>query len=60
MPRDEDQSFFLCMELKEGFLDGVKGTYITPKGYYVDEQETEEFNKSFPEKEKLKLPGQIF
>ncbi|MBR1737823.1 MAG: N-acetyltransferase [Firmicutes bacterium] len=60
LPEGEDASFFLCKELKEGYLDGITGEYATPKGYFVDEKETEEFDKNFPPKEKLKLPGQIF
>ena len=59
-PRDEVVPYFLLRELKEGFLDGVTGVYHTPKGYYVDNAEAEEFDKSFPPKQKLKLPGQIF
>ncbi len=55
-----DDSFFLCKELKESYLDGVTGVYQTPEGYYVDDSEVEEFDKAFPHKEKLKLPGQIF
>ena len=31
-----------------------------PKGYYVEDSDVEEFDKTFPPKEKLKLPGQIF
>ena len=60
MPEDADQSFFLCRELIPGYLDGVTGVYRTPQGYYVDDTEVEEFDKSFHKKEKLKLPGQIF
>ena len=60
LPDGADQSFFLCKELKEGFLDGVTGVYQTPQGYYVPDEEVEEFDKSFPPKQKLKLPGQIF
>ena len=56
----EDASFFLCIELIDGYLDAVTGEYSTPKGYFVDEVEAEEFDKQFPYKEKLKLPGQIF
>jgi Predicted acetyltransferase len=59
-PRDENVPYFLCKELTEGYLNGVRGVYHTPKGYYVDESEVEEFDKSFPPKQKLKLPGQIF
>ena len=60
MPEDEDTSFFLCKELKEGYLKDVKGAYQTPCGYLVNENDAEEFDKSFPPKEKLKLPGQLF
>lgn len=60
MPEDADVSFFLCKELIPGYLDGVTGVYQTPQGYYVDDADVEEFDKSFPHKEKLKLPGQIF
>lgn len=60
LPEDADDSFFLCKELKKGYLDGITGVYQTPKGYYVDDSEVEEFDKAFPHKEKLKLPGQIF
>jgi hypothetical protein len=32
----------------------------SPKEYYVDNSEVEEFDKEFPQTEKLKLPGQLF
>lgn len=60
LPDGADQSFFLCKELKEGYLDGVTGVYQTPQGYYVPDDEVEEFDKKFPPKQKLKLAGQIF
>lgn len=60
LPEGEDASFFLCKELVPGYLDGITGEYATPKGYFVDEKEVEEFDKKFPPKEKLKLPGQLF
>ncbi len=60
LPEGADSSFFLCKELIDGYLDGVTGVYRTPTGYYVDETDAEEFDRSFPQKEKLKLPGQIF
>lgn len=60
LPEGEDASFFLCKELIPGYLDGISGEYETPKGYYVDETAAEEFDKTFPYKEKLKLPGQLF
>ena len=59
LPEDADASFFLCLELIPGYLDGITGVYQTPQGYYVDENEAEEFDKSFPPKVKLKLPGQL-
>ncbi|MBQ7154675.1 MAG: N-acetyltransferase [Synergistaceae bacterium] len=60
LPEGADASFFLCKELITGYLDGITGTYYTPQGYYVDDADVEEFDKGFPHKEKLKLPGQIF
>ena len=60
VPEGEDASFFLCKELKAGYLDGITGVYTPPQGYFVDEAAVEEFDKSFPPKEKLKLPGQLF
>ena len=60
LPEDADASFFLCKELIPGYLDGVTGVYQTPKGYYVSDEDVEEFDKGFSAKEKLKLPGQIF
>ena len=56
----EDAPFFLCKELIPGYLDGVTGEYAPPQGYFVDEAEVEAFDKEFPTKEKLKLPGQLF
>lgn len=60
LPEDADSSFFLCKELIPGYLDGITGVYQTPKGYYVEDADVDEFDKNFPPKEKLKLPGQIF
>ena len=60
LPEGADDSFFLCKELIPGFLDGITGVYQTPQGYYVDDADVEKFDKAFPHKEKLRLPGQIF
>ena len=60
LPEGADASFFLCKELISGYLDDVTGVYQTPAGYYVKDEDVEEFDKKFPKKEKLKLPGQIF
>ena len=60
LPEGADDSFFLCKELIPGYLDEVTGVYETPQAYYVDDADVNEFDRMFPEKEKLKLPGQIF
>ena len=60
LPEGADDSFFLCKELIPGYLEGVTGVYQTPQGYYVDDADVEAFDRDFPAKEKLKLPGQIF
>ncbi|MGM9680831.1 MAG: GNAT family N-acetyltransferase [Eubacteriales bacterium] len=59
-PREADVPYFLLKELKDGFLSGITGTYRTPKGYFVDDDDVEMFDKNFPPKQKLKLPGQLF
>lgn len=60
LPEGADASFFLCRELIPGYLKDVTGVYQTPAGYYVDDADVEEFDKGFPAREKLKLPGQLF
>lgn len=59
LPEGADASFFLCRELIPGYLDGITGVYATPAGYLVDPDEAEEFDRQFPPKVKLKLPGQL-
>ncbi len=59
VPEGEDVPFFLCKELEKGYLDGITGEYVTSSGYFVDESKVDEFDKEFPYKEKLKLPGQL-
>lgn len=54
LPEGEEASFFLCKELIPGYLDGITGEYETPAGYFVDEAETDKFDKGFPYKKKLK------
>ena len=60
LPEGTDDSFFLCKELVPGYLDGITGVYQTPQGYYVSDDDVDAFDKDFPPKEKLKLPGQLF
>ena len=60
---DPEADYFLIRELIPGFLDGISGTYRDPAGYFVCEQDPEAFERyeaTFPEKEKQKLPGQLF
>ena len=60
---DPDADYFLIKELKPGFLDGISGLYKDPEGYFICEKDPdgfEEFEASFPPKEKQKLPGQLF
>lgn len=56
---DGDAPYFLIRELTPGFLEGVRGTYKDPQGYFVSETEAEEFDKQFPPKEKKVLSGQL-
>jgi len=61
-PKESEVPYFLAKELLPGYLDGREGTYHTPKGYFVaDEnpQEFEAYEAGFPMKEKLVLPGQL-
>ena len=60
---DPEADYFLIKELTPGFLDGISGAYKDPDGYFVCEKDPEDFEKfesTFPKKEKLKLPGQLF
>ena len=60
---ESDAPYFLCKELETGFLHGITGSYKDPEGYFVAQKNPiafEEYEKQFPPKEKLKLPGQIF
>lgn len=45
MSLDEDTSFFLCIELQEGYLNKIKGNYITPECYYACDKYKDEFNE---------------
>ena len=60
---DPEADYFLIRELTPGFLDDISGTYKDPDGYFVCEKDPEAFERfesTFPKKEKLKLPGQMF
>lgn len=60
LPEGADDSFFLCRELIPGYLAGTTGVYRTPEAYYVNDADVEAFDRAFPHKEKLVLPGQLF
>lgn len=52
---DPDADYFLIKELKEGFLNGISGTYKDPEGYFVCEKDPDgfkKFEKEFPKKKK--------
>lgn len=55
-----ENPYLLVKELEAGFLENVTGVYYTPQGYYVEDEAVEAFDKQFPPKQKLKLPGQLF
>ena len=60
---DPEADYFLICELIPGFLNGISGTYKDPEGYFICEKNPEAFERfeaTFPKKEKLKLPGQMF
>ena len=62
LPEGADDSFFLCRELIPDYLQGVRGIYGPPEGYFAAEREPEEFERFdalFPPKEKKVLPGQL-
>ncbi len=59
MPEGEEADFFLCRQLKDGYLKGISGEYSTPQVYFVSDEEVECFDKEFEPKEKLRLPGQL-
>ncbi len=61
-PRDAEVPFFLAQELIPGYWGHREGTYCPPKGYFVADENPEAFEAyeaTFPQKEKLRLPGQL-
>lgn len=61
-PKDSEVPYFLAQELIPGYLNGIEATYTPQKGYFVAEDNPEDFAKyeaEFPYKEKLVLPGQL-
>ena len=50
---------YLGKMLKPKYFIDLDTRYHIPQGYLVDEKQAEEFDKQFPFKEKLRLPGQL-
>ena len=51
---------FMALELYPGALTGINGMYFEDKVFEVDAREVDEFDKSFPAREKHKTATQIF
>ncbi len=54
--------YFLARELQEGYLQGERWIYRDPEPYFICERDPagfEAFDATFPEREKLVLPGQL-
>ena len=61
-PKESEVPYFLAQELIPGYLNGVEGTYHTPEGYFVADENPDDFEAyeaTFPPKEKHLLPGQL-
>ncbi|MBR6058655.1 MAG: GNAT family N-acetyltransferase [Victivallales bacterium] len=58
-PADDPVPYFLCKILKNGVLHCGEARYRVPEGYLVDEKQAEEFDRQFPTKKRLRLPGQL-
>lgn len=61
-PLDAEVPYFLAQELIPGYLNGIEGTYHTPKGYYVafeNKEAFEAYEATFPTKEKKQQVGQL-
>jgi len=59
-PEEDTVPYFLCRVLQPECRQLSSARYRVPHGYFVDETAAAEFDKSFPHKERLKLPGQLF
>ena len=61
-PKEAEVPYFLAQELITGYLNGIEGTYHTPKGYYVAFENKDAFDAyeaTFPKKEKKHHEGQL-
>lgn len=44
-PKDSEVPYFLAQELIPGYLNGLEATYTPPKGYFIAEENPDEFAK---------------
>lgn len=61
-PEDAEVPYFLAQELIPGYLNGIEGTYHTPAGYFVADENPEDFAEyeaTFPSKQKDFQAGQL-
>lgn len=61
-PKEAEVPYFLAQELIPNYLNGIEGTYHTPKGYYVafeNREAFEAYEATFPKKEKKQCEGQL-
>ncbi|MBL6503994.1 hypothetical protein J5575_05205 [Streptococcus suis] len=56
---DPEADYFLVKLFRPEVLAGRDWWFTDPPGYTVDQSVLEEFDKTFPYKEKLVLPGQL-
>ncbi|MBM7267992.1 hypothetical protein K5Q29_06950 [Streptococcus sp. 2018037] len=56
---DPEADYFLVKLFQPEALDDRDWWFTNPPGYTVDQSVLEEFDKTFPFKEKLVLPGQL-
>lgn len=56
---DPEADYFLVKVFQPEALEGRDWWFTDPPGYEVDQSVLEEFDKTFPYKEKLVLPGQL-
>ena len=56
---NEEAPFFMVKVLNEKNITKYEGIYTDPEVFNVTEEEVSDFDKNFPPKEKLVLPGQL-
>ncbi len=59
MDKSEEAAFFMALPLREGALEGVSGIFMESDVYKTDEETLKEYDKRFPKRKAMKLPGQL-